>query len=343
MDNEEKKAFEIEDLKKTLEKKINSAKNIVIAMHDKADFDAIGSSIGLSLIAKKYNKPFTIVMNDPPHMTESGVKMIVTECGKEYQVTKKDKYLKKRDTDGELFILTDVNKKNMVCVGDILPDEDNIIIIDHHKLSEQTVKSNHVFVDDERSSASEIVTEVLESMEIEIPKDVANYLYAGISLDTDGFKKNNKERTMAAATHLVKSGANSNKVKEYFKVDFESYRKVNSLLINNFKMTGLMLSLVVANEDIEYTREELAKVADAGLTFGADVSFAVGYIEDDVVGISGRSNGKVDIDAIMKNIAPEGKGGGSTYSGAARLEGETIENAHKALVKELKPYYYRDI
>ena len=55
----------IKIFKDTLEQKILEANNIVIVPHNSVDFDAIGAATGIALIAKKYKKPYYIVVNDP--------------------------------------------------------------------------------------------------------------------------------------------------------------------------------------------------------------------------------------------------------------------------------------
>jgi len=343
MEKQEEIDVFIQELKEVLIEKIKGADKIVIVPHDNADFDAIGSAIGLSLIAKKYHKPYVIIANDPPHIIEHGVKKIIDECKGNYEIVKKDKYLKIRDTNQkELFILTDVNKSNLVCVNDILPDEDNIIIIDHHKDSENSVKAQKMFIDVEKSSASEIITEVLNDLKIKIPPDAANYLYCGISLDTVKLTKNCKGRTLKIAGSLLDSGANISKVDEYFIEDYQSDRKVQNL-IGNIQITNCMIALIKAEEDEEYTREELAKAADYALKYGVDASFSVGKIENNVVSISGRSKGKVDIGKIMEVVGEGGKyGGGNPYSGAVKFTDRSIEESSKVLLKELIPYYYNE-
>lgn len=331
--------IDIKSLKKTLEDKIGKCDKVVIIPHNNADFDAIGSAIGLSLICRELNKPATIIVNDPPHIIEPGVKQIITECNKEFEILKKDKYLKHKE-DNELFILTDVNKRKLICVDDCLPDPDNIIIIDHHNSDSNTVQTKNTFIDASKSSASEILTEVLQEMNIAIPSNVANYLYAGIYLDTAKLTKNCKSSTMHLAGDLLSVGADINKVNEFFKIELESYRRVQNLLINNIKINSCLIALIKANEDEEYTIEELAKTADDALKFGADASFAIGRVEDNLVYISGRSSSKVYIGKIMEKVAPTGLGGGHQYMGAARLYDKTIDEAYSILVKELKPYYY---
>ena len=337
--------IDISELKSVIENKIKKCDRVVIVPHLSADFDAIGSAIGLSLIAKKYNKPFTIIVNDPPHIIEPGVKKIINECHDDFLIQKKDKFLKTRDEKEKvLYILTEKKKKNLICVNDLLTDPDNVIVIDHHNPAydaehpeKNTVEVNNIFIDNIKSSASEIITELLKEMEIEIPSNVANYLYSGIYLDTFKLSKNYRDNTMLMGALLLSSGATPEKVNEYFREDIESDQRVQGL-ISNIKITNYMIAIVKAQEDKEYTREELAKAADYALKYGVDASFAIGRIEDDYVSVSGRSNNKINMDAVMKSIG----GGGSPTSGASRRQNVTIEEMYQELVDTLMPAYAKE-
>lgn len=332
--------FDLKKLKAVLEEKINKCDRVVIIPHNNADFDAIGSAIGISLIAKELNKPYTIIVNDPPHIIESGVKKIIDECKDNYEILKKDKFLKAQSNKSNpLFILCDVNKANLICVNDILPDKEDVIVIDHHNSDKNTVNSDHIFIDCEKSSASEIITELLQSMKINIPSDAANYLYAGIYLDTAKLTKNCKANTMNMAAKLLEAGADISKVNEYFKEDYKSDRRVQNL-ISNIKISNCMIALIKASEDEEYTREELAKAADYALKFGVDAAFSIGKIEDNVISISGRATDKVNVGMLMEAVATNGMGGGNPYSGAAKVTDQTIDEAYEKLIDELKPVYY---
>ena len=86
----------------------------------------------------------------------------------------------------------------------------------------------------------------------------------------------------------------------------------------------------------QYRREEIAKAADYALKYGADASFVIGKIEDDIVSVSGRSKEKINVGYIMSQIG----GGGNKYSGASRVENEKIEGVYKKLIKVIKPPYY---
>ena len=333
--------FDINNLKETLEEKIRDCKSVVIIPHDGADFDAIGSALALSLLAKKYNKPYTIIVNDPPHIIESGVKKIIEECNNEYTILKKDKYLKNRDPENELFILTDVNKKNLICVNELLTNPEDVIVIDHHNPSydkehpeKNTVDSDNIFIDNTKSSASEIITELLINMEIEIPKNIANYLYCGISLDTARLSKNCTDNTLHMAGNLLSYGASLQDVEKYRVEDIVSDRKVQNL-VSNVKISNYMIAIVKADDSVEYTKEELAKAADYPLKYGVDASFAIGRIDDDNISISGRSNEKINMDAVMKKLG----GGGSPTSGAARRNDITVDEMYENLLDTLMPPY----
>ncbi len=330
---------DLKQLKMSIEEKIEGASNIVIVPHMGVDFDAIGSALGLSLIAKKFKKPFCIVVDDPIYKIDHGVQIILDEVRikSDCQIINREKYIKDKSED-DLFILTDVNKSYLVSVKDELVDEDKVIIIDHHDGDESTVKSSTKYIDSNISSASEIVTRLLGLYKIKICQDVANYLLAGIYLDTNKFTKNVTSETMKAMTKLVESGADVQKITEYFEEDFMSDRRVQEL-VSRAQMTTYSIAVVLAEEENEYTREELAKVADYLLKYKVDAAFAIGNIGDNTVSISARSKEKINVGEVMKEL----EGGGNPYSAATKLTECTVEEAGKRLNKVLTPTFYRNL
>lgn len=328
--------IDIKDLKSDIEIKIINSEKVIIVPHNNADFDAIGSAIGLSLISKKLKKQTYIIMNDQMHIIDPGVRLIIDENKKEFDIINKDKYISISHPN-DLFILTDVNKTYLVSVADLLTNPENILIIDHHDGDKNTINASSVYIDTSYSSASEIVVSLLNACKIKIPSSVANYLYAGIYLDTAKLTKNCTADTMKAVARLLECGANINRVNELFKEDFLSDRKVQNL-INNVQMMNCMIALILANEDEEYSREEIAKAADYALKYGADAAFAIGKIENNVVSISARSTEKINVGSIMGELG----GGGNPYSGAAKVENSNVQEVGKKLKRVLKPSYYID-
>ena len=169
----------IKDLKVNLESKILWSKKVVLVPHTPIDFDAFASTIGLSLVVSKLQKPFVIVVDDPAYKIEHSVKKVMDEAKKNFNIVNKEKYLKMQEED-DLFVLADVNKSNLVCIKEELTDvdKDNIIIIDHHDIGPTTIESNHSFIDTNSSSASEIIFKLLNMFKVKCPVEVSNYLLA---------------------------------------------------------------------------------------------------------------------------------------------------------------------
>lgn len=326
--------IDMKNLKVLMEQKILESNNIVIIPHNGVDFDSIGSALGISLIAKKYKKPYYIVVNDPIYKIDHGVQVIIDEArAKDIPIVNRERYLQNR-TDEDFYILTDVNKSHLVSLHDKLL-ESKTVIIDHHLQDESTVKAIATCIDVSSSSASEMVTKLLHQFKIKPSPEISSYLLAGIYLDTNKLTKNASSETMKVIAKLLETGANMNYVTDLFAEDFISDRRVQEL-VSKAKISTLSFAIVTAEDNIEYTREELAKVADYLLKYKVDAAFAIGNIGDDVVSISARSKEKVNVALVMQNIG----GGGTQYSAATKLINTTIEEAAEKLKKIIQPQCY---
>lgn len=324
----------IKNLKINMEQKILESNSVVIVPHNGIDFDAIGSALGLSLIARKLKKTSCIVVDDPIYKIDHGVQVIIDEAKKDFCIMNREKFLQTRQ-ENEVFILTDVNKNYLISLKGELPSSDKVIIIDHHDADVATVASDTSYIDSKKSSASEIVTKLLVMYKIKINPDIANYLLSGIYLDTNKLTKNVSPETMKIIAKLLENGANMNRVTDLFAEDFISDRRVQEL-VSKAKISTFSIATVSADEQDEYTREELAKVADYLLKYKVDAAFAIGNIGDNVISISARSKEKVNVGAVMQSL----EGGGNQYSGATKLTDCSIEEAGKRLMKIIQPPCY---
>ena len=325
--------LDIKDLKEKVEYNINNTDKTIVVPHNGVDCDAIASAIGLSLLVRKYKKDSHIVLNDPSTSIDSSVVKIIENAKKDFGIINSNKYSSIfSDNDG--FILTDVNKNYLVSVKDYLKNPDNIIIIDHHDPDKNTVVSNNKFIDTSYSSASEIVTQLLCASKIKIPPQIANYLYAGIYLDTSSFSRNIGDETFKVLQKLKDSGAEPDVVSELFAETLESLQKVNKLLekIDNLKWK---IAIVTASEEEEYVQSEIAKAADRALKTDVDASFVIGRLESGEISISGRSKNTINIGQIMGELG----GGGGPTSGATKINDSSIEETKQALTRVLRPSY----
>ena len=75
--------------------------------------------------------------------------------------------------------------------------------------------------------------------------------------------------------------------------------------ISKSEFYSYTVALCVGDAKMRYLKEELAKAADYLLRYrNVDVSFAVGYTEDDVISISARSKGNINVDVIGPLATP---------------------------------------
>lgn len=323
----------INDLRIYMSERIKNAKKVIIIPHINPDFDAIGSAAGITLIAKKFKKESRIIVDDDINTIDDGVRLIINELNQDNEIViDKSKYKNIKDKN-DLFILTDVNKKHLISVNDII-NKNNTIIIDHHEMGDDTVSSSYKFIDPNVSSASEIITRLLTSYKIKIPEDIANYLLAGIHLDTNRLAKNTTSNTFRVVSKLLDSKADMNKVSNFFVEDFYSDRKVQNL-VNMLDISHYTVGTIIAKDDI-VEQIELAKAADYSLRYGLDAVFALGRVDEDTVSISSRSQGRVNVGAVMREF----DGGGHMYSGAAKIKDSTVEEVGIKLKKLLKNPYY---
>lgn len=326
---------DLKTLKKSLEGKIEECDRTIILPHNNADYDAIGSAIGLSMIPKKLKKPSYVLCNDSTYKMEFGLQKILEEAKDNVEFINKDKYFSMEGVR-DLFILTDVSNLKLISIPEIVNKSSDIIVIDHHDKTPYLVTGNYNYVDTKASSASEIVTRLLKTFKIKIPSNIANYLLAGIYLDTEKFSKISGE-TSKVMTTLFDSGASMDVVKKWFVESFESYKKVQCV-VSNVNLLNYKLAIALGEEDVFYQREELAKAADAILKFDVDASFAIGRIDNDTISISARGNNLVDVGSIMREL----DGGGNHHAAATKIDGSNLIETKDRLVKVLKPKYYRE-
>lgn len=320
----------IKELKSIIENQINEYNNIFITFHNCADIDAIASALGMGNIIKELKRAPFIILNENYSDLENGVKKIIDNETKNYNLISLNEYNEIK-SGNDLLIVLDANKEKQICCKKHIEEFKDIIIIDHHKEDEGTINAKYKYIKDV-SSTSEIITELLNLFKLRINENLANYLIAGIYLDTNKYFFNCSYRTMELVSKLLKNGADTKKINELFEVDFFSDRKIQELIGKATFITE-NIALCIADENIRYTKAELAKAADYLLHYKIDAVFAAGFIDDEIISISARSKGEIDVSDIMKNLG----GGGHIYSAATELKNIDFNDISKKLELALKP------
>lgn len=307
---------------------ITEASTIFLMAHKDLDLDAINSCIGIDYFLKKYKKKAYIIIDDK--RKEPGVKKVLQNLDKKIKLIKSSKVINKKDSKSILIIL-DTNKAKLTQNSDIIKQFDKIINIDHHDKSTESIQSSLSIIDSSASSTCEMIIELIENNNIELNSYISTLLLGGIILDTNYFKSHSTAKTFYYSYRLMDNGAKMCDINEWLKQDIKDYKR-RQKIISTVKVIN-DIAIAKGTQRSEYQKEEIAKTADSLLTFNKiKASFVIAKIDKNVVGISGRSNGSINVGKVLEQF----NGGGSETEAAARIEDDNINNVIEELSKLIR-------
>ncbi len=308
---------------------ITSAENVIIMFHKFADFDAMGSAVGLARLAMFCGVPVNIVVNP----NDNGIAKCfewVSELPDYKGVFVDSASALDLVNSGTLLLISDVSNKMQFESGALYDSCNNIIIVDHHRKTADFEKEHIItYIEPAASAASELVAEMLEQVlppESLLPKE-ADLMLAGILLDTNQFTKNTGTRTFSAALYLRSVGADVGEVQEFFKTDLDEFRR-ELRFHTNIEIYKNVCAIATAIGECELKDKiPAAKAANRLLTVeGVKASFAIVPIGDEVH-ISARSTGSINVQLILEEL----RGGGHFDAAGARIVGEKVSEVEKKL------------
>ncbi len=319
-----------------LEELIKETDQVMIMGHNNPDIDAIGSALGISRLAKSLEKNVHIVASTEGLALKELVQSLSED--QEYEGLIINKEIAENEITPEtLLVVVDTNKISHVEAPELLDKTGRIAIIDHHRRSTDFIKDSILtFHEVYASSAAELVTEVLQYTEVQ-PKLTtleAEALYAGIMMDTKNFTFKTGVRTFEAAAYLRRYGVDIIKVKKWFQSDLETYKKITNIIDKTEIIRDTIGISTYENEDKD-AGVVCAKAADELLTIGnITTSFVLGNVGD-MISISGRSIGEINVQLILEKM---GGGGHSTVAGA-QIQGKTIKEVKQELLQKIDEYF----
>jgi len=306
---------------------LGDASKVFVMSHKTADFDSIGSAIGICCIARTKKKQVRIVVN----LETCVARNIVEEIRQlpEY----KDIFISVQDAileaDGKtLLVITDTSRPEKVESESLLLSCTRVAVIDHHRRAADFIENAVLnFHEPYASSTSELITEMMQYLveREDIMRMEAEALLAGIVLDTKGFTVNTGSGTFDAAAYLKRAGADVSTVKLILQSDMEiATARYELLRTAEIYKAGIAL----ASGENEQCRISIAQAADELLGIkGVHTSFVVAGSGDDVY-VSGRSIGNINVQVILEKLG----GGGSQSTAGLQITGKSV----REVVKELK-------
>ncbi len=289
----------------------------LVSAHVNADGDAVGSVIAVYMLLEKMNKQSMMVLHDR-------------------RVDIRFNYLKYFDRIrnpeeaagfdiGSAIILDVPGVKRLGDVAGLLPERSKIAKIDHHPVEDDFAALS--LVDEEASSTTQLIYEVIELSGITVDVEMAKTIYTGIVYDTGRFSfSNTRARDMYIGGKMIELGVSPSEINNriFFENSFQALRTIGRGLANleshfNGKVNIIYLDYQEMNNGDQSEIEELANYSVA--IRGGEIGLFVREVRPAFHKISFRSKGDVDVNRVAKVFG----GGGHTRAAGCRIEGTKQE------------------
>ena len=315
---------------------MEDADEVYVMGHHNEDYDCFGAAMGIACMARALEKPVHIVLSE---MNE-GIDRILDVVGKDEAYD--GLFVRPGDIAGiaslsALLVVVDAHIPHILADPTLLDRIPKIVVIDHHRRSENFVKNPLlVYIETSSSSASELVTELLMYFgdKIRPTRLDATALYSGVVVDTKNFSVGAGVRTFDAAAYLRRTGADPVLVRALFQSDYETTVALARAKANAEYFPG---GLIVGSIPERLANGQIiaAQAADGMLRVdGVRMSIYVFQLPGDAVGISARSTGEMNVQVIMEEFG----GGGHANVAGAQVRGMPLAVVRGNVVERARAY-----
>ncbi|NYZ76402.1 DHH family phosphoesterase [Candidatus Micrarchaeota archaeon] len=296
-------------------------KKALILIHSLADLDAVGSAVAL----QSFLKNSSIIASDLP--TAKARKLL--------------KFIKSEVRIGgklsaDMMVILDTNSYDML--GELAKDVKNFkgekVVIDHHSLHPDSIKANHLLVDNRYLSTSEIIYELLKELKCKISETEAVCLLCGIIDDSAGFRNANRKTFRNIAQLLGKTGLGYDDIMRLTETNADISKRIALLTACKRAEVVRVGNYLIAKSTVGSFE---AKAAEALTNLGADFSF-VGCNEKKDARISARVRSDacdelgINIATqVMEKVGKTLKGSGGGHACAAGADGPDVDAFEDAM------------
>lgn len=313
---------------------ISQASNVIVIGHKMMDFDCMGSALGVSALSSIYSKDRYILYIEED--VESKLREVVLQHRDE--LSKNHKFVnleqaKSLINDNTLLIMVDHHNIEQTQAPELVENVKNIVVIDHHRRTGAfTFDRKLTYIEPSASSASELIVEFFpyHKYNVQISGFEATIMYTGMLIDTNRFRNRTGSRTFEALAELRKYGADISQSENMLRDEFEDFEIKNRVMIQSEMFDDGYI--ITPYKDTNLKRSLMSQVADEVLKVrNVEASFVVANTQDNVVAISARSKGDLNVQRVMEKL-----GGGGHFTGAAtQIRGYSINEVVEMLKKAI--------
>ena len=317
-----------------LEQFIKDADNVLIMGHSMPDYDCIGAQMGVYCLCRELKAEAYIVSNESAYfnITEAQPMIERMRQGQAYRdaFISPDSALDKISTR-TLLVCVDVSNTEKMESADLFDSAARVVIVDHHRKYAEFPRDTELeYIDTSASSASELVSEMLEMLDMPggaIMREEATMMLSGIYLDTDNFRKSTGTRTFSAALFLRDKGADVDTVKRFFDISVKEL-ELESRIAERVELVGEDIAIISYDTKGEQTDPKTrARVADSFVRAKeVEAAFVLCGEAEGPVNVSARSAGKINVELIMKKL-----GGGGSFDRAGGFVAATLDECTEML------------
>ena len=311
---------------------IEGADLVLVMGHNHEDFDALGSAVGVTHLARSSHIETHIVLSKERDtcrkmaeaIEKSGeVEGLIIDAGEAKSLV----------TDKTVLVVVDTHIPELVAAPELLKKVKKRVVIDHHRRAKSIIETPLLtYMEPSASSASELVTELIQYYggDEEMNEIEASCLYAGIVVDTKSFTVQTSVRTFDAASYLRRCGANTQLVHGLFAEDIGFIQKKAQILAQ-MKIAHGCIAVAECPKDAEESQILAGQIADYLVTVKEIRASFVFYHSEKGLCISARSDGSINMQVIMEAV------GGGQVGDEADQEAITktlIQEAEKQIEEE---------
>ena len=306
-------------------------KKALILVHSLADLDAVGSAFALH----SFLRNSSIIASDTP---TAKARKLLKFLDSEISVGEK--------LNCEILFILDTNSYDVLggLADAVKKFRGKIFLLDHHSIHPDSIKADHLLVDNRYLSTSEMVHELLTELRFEISQKEAVCLLCGIIDDSANFKNANRKTFQNIARLLGKTHLDYSAVLRITEPDDDISQRIALLTACKRAEVERVGNYLIAKSTVGSFE---SKAAEALVLMGADFAF-VGCNSKNEARISARMRGRLEKELginlatqVMEKVGRTLKGSGGGHACAAGADGPNRDafddamNECVSLTKEL--------